>query len=86
MEKTRTSIVTNYRVYIWQYRIKCIREENLEKSRVNGDYGEGFMKENLTRALVYMGRMVRRENNVPSKRNSQVYLVKVLKCISLERI
>ena len=51
----------------------------------NGAFGEGFMKEKSIWALVYMGRLVRRDNIVTNKRNSQVYLVKVLKCFILER-
>lgn len=43
------------------------------------------MKEKSIWALVYMGRLVRRDNIVTNKRNSQVYLVKVLKCFILER-
>lgn len=49
--KDRTGTVANYCVYIWQYGIKCINEENLEKAGVNGGFREAFMKENLIWAL-----------------------------------
>lgn len=66
-------------MYIWQYRIKCINKENSEKGGVNVGFREASVQENLIWVLAYMGRMVRREKNVPDNRNSLGYLIKVLK-------
>lgn len=42
-------------------------------------FREASVQENLIWVLAYMGRMVRREKNVPDNRNSLGYLIKVLK-------
>lgn len=53
--------------------------------QVNVGSGEAPREDNLIWTLTYMGRMLRRVENVPSKGNNQVCLVKVLKCFILER-